>query len=73
VALADSVARQPGMTFERGIGHALTAILASPRFLFRAEVQAEPNNPAKLCPSTNSRSPRASLISCGAPCQTMSC
>ena len=50
VALADSVARQPGMTFERGIGHALTAILASPRFLFRAEIQPEPNNPGKTVP-----------------------
>jgi len=49
-ALADSVGRQPGMTFERGIGHALTAILASPRFLFRAEVQPEPNNPGKIVP-----------------------
>ena len=48
VALADSVERQPGMTFERGIGHALTAILASPRFLFRAEIQPEPNNPGKI-------------------------
>jgi len=47
-ALADSVAQQPGMTFERGIGHALTAILASPRFLFRAEIQPEPNNPGKV-------------------------
>ena len=50
VALADSVASQPGMTFERGIGHALTAILASPRFLFRAEIQPEPNNPGKSVP-----------------------
>jgi hypothetical protein len=50
VELANGVARQPGMTFERGIGHALTAILASPRFLFRAEIQPEPNNPGKIVP-----------------------
>ena len=50
VALAESVAHQPKMTFENGIGHALAAILASPRFLFRAEIQPEPNNAARIVP-----------------------
>ncbi len=48
VSIADTAAKQPGSSFERGVGQGLTAILASPRFLFRAEIQAEPNNPAKV-------------------------
>jgi hypothetical protein len=48
--IAADTSAQPGGTFERGIGQALTAILASPRFLFRAEVQPEPNNPGKVVP-----------------------
>ncbi|MEW6304171.1 MAG: DUF1592 domain-containing protein [Verrucomicrobiota bacterium] len=48
VSLAENAARQPGMTFEKGIGHALTAVLTSPRFLFRAEIQPEPNNPGRI-------------------------
>jgi hypothetical protein len=48
--IAATTSAQPGATFERGIGQALTAILASPRFLFRAEVQPEPNNPGKVVP-----------------------
>jgi hypothetical protein len=50
IALANSVTKQPGMNFEGGIGHALTAILASPRFLFRAEIQPEPNNGGRVVP-----------------------
>ncbi|HSH95323.1 MAG TPA: DUF1592 domain-containing protein, partial [Roseimicrobium sp.] len=50
VNLAETASRQPGMTFEAGVGHALTAILASPRFLFRAEIQPEPNNPGHIVP-----------------------
>jgi hypothetical protein len=50
VDLALEVSRQPGMSFEQGVGHALTAILASPRFIFRAEIQPEPNNPARVVP-----------------------
>ncbi|MBW3600739.1 MAG: DUF1587 domain-containing protein, partial [Planctomycetes bacterium] len=38
---------QPDMLFGDGIAHAMTAILASPRFLFRAEAQPEPNNAGK--------------------------
>lgn len=47
VALAVDV-EQSGMSFEHGIAQALTAILASPRFLFRAEVQPEPNDPGQV-------------------------
>ncbi len=39
--------KSPGKTFEDGLKQAITAVLASPRFLFRAEIQAEPNNPGK--------------------------
>ena len=39
-ALAESVYTQPGKTFETGIAHALVAVLASPRFLFRLEESA---------------------------------
>lgn len=43
---------QPGepQGFEKGIAEAATAILASPRFLFRAEFQPEPDNRGKVVP-----------------------
>ena len=37
VAIAESVYRLPGKTFEEGIAQAMVAVLASPRFLFRVE------------------------------------
>lgn len=48
--LAAMMESQPGKNFEHGVAHALTAILASPRFLFRAEIQPEPDNPSKIVP-----------------------
>ncbi len=47
-----SVFDQPGepQGFERGVAEALTAVLASPRFLFRAEVQPEPDDRSKVVP-----------------------
>ncbi len=36
-ALAENIYSEPGKTFEAGIAHALTGVLASPRFLFRVE------------------------------------
>jgi hypothetical protein len=36
-ALAESVYMEPGKTFEAGVAEAMTAVLASPRFLFREE------------------------------------
>lgn len=50
VALARFVDSQPGNGFEDGIAEAITAILVSPRFLMRAEVQPEPDNPGKVVP-----------------------
>lgn len=36
--------------FEKGFANVLTAMLASPKFLFRSESQPEPNNPGKIVP-----------------------
>ncbi|HET7810648.1 MAG TPA: DUF1592 domain-containing protein [Steroidobacteraceae bacterium] len=36
-ALAEATYTQPGKTFEQGVAHAMAAVLASPRFLFRLE------------------------------------
>lgn len=36
--------------FEKGVAEALTAVLASPRFLFRAEAQPEPDNHTRVAP-----------------------
>ncbi len=44
-ALATAFATSPGGTFERGIGKTLTAVLASPRFLFRMEDTLPETNP----------------------------
>ena len=48
VRIVMEVDQQPGRTFEDGIKHAMTAVLASPRFLFRAEIQSDPNDPKKI-------------------------
>ncbi len=37
VAMAESVYRQPGKTFEMGVAQAMVAVLSSPRFLFRVD------------------------------------
>ncbi len=50
IAMAMTVNQQPGMKFEDGVAHSLKAILSSPRFLFRAEIQPEPDNPGKIVP-----------------------
>jgi hypothetical protein len=42
VALAMSADTQEGVSFEQAIGQSLTALLASPRFLFRVEQQQSP-------------------------------
>jgi hypothetical protein len=36
--------------FEAGVGEALTAVLVSPKFLFRAELQPQPNDPKTVHP-----------------------
>ncbi|MCW1885063.1 DUF1592 domain-containing protein [Luteolibacter flavescens] len=50
VDIVKEVDRQPGKEFEDGIKQAIATCLASPRFLFRVEIQPEPNNPAKIVP-----------------------
>jgi hypothetical protein len=40
VQIAQDTWREPGKTFEEGVGRALVAVLASPRFLFRVEQPA---------------------------------
>ncbi len=52
VRLAESAYGQPGKTFEAGIGQAMTAVLASPRFLFREEA-AEPTPRAQVYPTVD--------------------
>jgi len=42
--------RTLGDNFEAGVKHALTAVLVSPHFLFRGELQPEPDNPAAIHP-----------------------
>jgi hypothetical protein len=39
-ALAESIYTAPGKSFEAGVAHALVAVIASPRFLFRLEESA---------------------------------
>jgi len=48
IAIVKEVDREPGKNFEDGIKQAIATCLASPRFLFRVELQPEPNNPAKV-------------------------
>jgi hypothetical protein len=50
IAIVHEVSREPGKTFDDGIKQAIATCLASPRFLFRVEIQPEPNNPAKVVP-----------------------
>ncbi len=40
-SMAEAIYQQPGKTFEKGVAHAMVAVLASPRFLFRFEEQEE--------------------------------
>lgn len=50
VAIVNEVSRQPGKDFQDGIKQAIATCLASPRFLFRVEIQPEPDNPGKIVP-----------------------
>ncbi len=43
-------ARADGDNFEAGVKLALTAVLISPHFLFRGELQPEPDNPRRIHP-----------------------
>lgn len=44
VAIAETAYSKPDVTFEEGIGRAMVAVLASPRFLFRIETLESPDN-----------------------------
>lgn len=48
VAIVKEISAERGKTFEDGIRQAIAICLTSPRFLFRAEFQPEPDNPAKI-------------------------
>lgn len=48
--LAAGKLEENGTTFVDGVRLAVTATLASPSFLYRREVQAEPDNPGKVVP-----------------------
>ena len=48
MVIVREVTQQPGKTFQDGIKQAIATCLASPRFLFRVEMQPEPNNPQKI-------------------------
>ncbi|HRI13309.1 MAG TPA: DUF1592 domain-containing protein [Verrucomicrobiota bacterium] len=43
-----SESRTQGDKFESAVKHALTAVLVSPHFLFRGEIQRDPNNPTAI-------------------------
>jgi hypothetical protein len=45
-----SDSQQAGDTFEESVKVALTAVIVSPHFLFRGEIQPEPNNPSSVHP-----------------------
>ncbi len=49
-ALYGIAAKDGKIAFEDAVGYAVTAMLASPKFLFRAEMQPEPDNPGKVVP-----------------------
>ncbi len=49
-ALAVATSRAGNLKFLDGVRFAVTAILTSPRFLFRSEIQPEPDNPGKVVP-----------------------
>ncbi len=50
MAIVKEVSMRPGKSFQDGIKQAIATCLASPRFLFRVEIQPEPNNPARIVP-----------------------
>ena len=48
VNIVNEIDKLPGKTFQDGLKQAIATCLASPRFLFRVEIQPEPNNPGKI-------------------------
>jgi len=49
-ALAEATYSQPGKSFEEGVAHAMAAVIASPRFLFRLEAPAAGHLDARFAP-----------------------
>jgi uncharacterized protein DUF1592/uncharacterized protein DUF1588/uncharacterized protein DUF1587/uncharacterized protein DUF1585/uncharacterized protein DUF1595 len=49
-ALAEATYSEPGKRFEQGVAHAMAAVLASPRFLFRLEAPAADSLNARFAP-----------------------
>ena len=47
-ALANARSNEEGAKFVDGVRLAVTVILTSPSFLYRSEVQSEPDNPGKV-------------------------
>lgn len=50
LSFVNQAASQPGQSFEQAIAAACSAMLASPKFLFRAEAQPQPDNPNAIVP-----------------------
>jgi hypothetical protein len=50
VTLAETGEQRPGGALNQGLEDAVTVLLASPRFLFRAETQPQPDDPAHVVP-----------------------
>jgi len=50
VNIVDEIDKLPGKTFQDGLKQAIATCLASPRFLFRVEIQPEPNNRDRIVP-----------------------
>ncbi len=50
VNIVNEIDKLPGKSFQDGLKQAIATCLASPRFLFRVEIQPEPNNPDKVVP-----------------------
>jgi len=48
VGIQQHISSLPERTFEHGVAQAMAAILISPQFLYRAEIQPEPDNPGKV-------------------------
>ncbi|MEW4452560.1 DUF1592 domain-containing protein [Bremerella sp. JC817] len=50
VAIQQHISSLEGQSFEYSVAQAMAAMLISPQFLFRAEIQPEPNNPGEIVP-----------------------
>ena len=68
------LAEKNGDGFETGISLAMQAVLVSPHFLFRVELDRRPDDPKAIRTRSASTSwPPGCRTSCGAACPTTSC